>query len=505
MVAKAVASSVKTPGFFLTIDLLGGVSGPGAAVNRALIIAPKNTADGDITPDTEVRQIFGPDDAAISHGVDGQGHLTAKGLFKKYPLASVDIVAPAVGAGAAASITHVFTTAPTESSVVTIDVKGIYVDVPWNPGESPTVARDRAVSLVNQKSGQGLPVIASAGAGAGDLDLDARSAGPWGNDITTGMAFTVGGTGGVIAAGGTALAGGTIEPDFTNVLALVNTEQYTIIVGGLSNADASDATSSSNADRMRVHIEGLDSGLDALLQVGLVGHTGSIANVKAGAINRNSPVFEYIYGQAFQSLPCELAGEEAGDTLAGLAQRANYNRIGNEYLTLVGPKNIAADKLTGPEVEDLLNNGVSVVGLARRTNRPFLVKPITTHSLFSGNPDFRAHHMSDTYGAQFVGDDIRTAMPQEFPNASITPDLPPGDNDLPPGVVEEKDARAWVHSRMHLHADNGIVQRARLEETIASGELIVEIDSTDESQLNVFVPLKIIKPLAKIGAVVSKE
>lgn len=504
MVAKAVASSVKTPGFFLTIDLLGGVSGPGTAVNRVLLLGEKNTADGDITPDTELRQIFGPDDAEISHGSGSLVHLAAKGIFRKYPLANVWVGAPVSGGGAAATQTHVLAGTPTESSTIEIDIHGRVIQSAWNAGESATVGRDRAVLNINRFS-RDLFAIASAGAGAGDLDIDAKAAGPTGNDVQTGAKFTVGGAGATVTPGGAALAGGTTEASYANILALANTEEFKLIIPCLSNADASAAGATSNADRTRVHIEGLDSGLDALLQNGLIGHTGSIANVKTGAIDRNSTVFEYIFAHQFQSMPCEVAGEEAGDTLLGLAQRANYNRIGNEYSQLYGPKNIAADKLTAAEVEDLLNNGVSVVGLARGTNRPYLVKPITTHSLFGGNPDFRAHHMSDTYGAQFVGDDIRVAMPQAFANASITPNLPAGDLDLPPGVVEIKDARAWVVSRLHLHASLGIVERARLEEVAENGELIVEIDAGDESQVNVFVPLKIIKPLAKIGAVVSKE
>ena len=72
-------------------------------------------------------------------------------------------------------------------------------------------------------------------------------------------------------------------------------------------------------------------------------------------------------------------------------------------------------------------------------------------------------------------------------------------------MVEIKDVFAWVVSRLTLHADLGIVERARLEEVASNGELIVEIDSGDESQVNIFIPLKIIKPLAKLGAVVSKE
>ena len=58
-VPVAVEPSVKTPGVYLTVDLLAATANPGSAANRALIIAPK-TSSGNITAQTEVRSTNGP-------------------------------------------------------------------------------------------------------------------------------------------------------------------------------------------------------------------------------------------------------------------------------------------------------------------------------------------------------------------------------------------------------------------------------------------------------------
>ncbi len=502
-VPTAVSSSTKTPGFFLSVNLLGATASPGTASERALIIAPQNTSGGDIADDTEVRKIFGADDASTSHGPGGQGHLMAQRLFEEYNLASVDIVSPAA-VGVAAAETHVYAGSPTVNSVVRIDIAGRLVDVAWNSGETATEGRDRAVATINGFTDI-LPVVASTGAGAGDLDLAAKSAGSWGNDVRTGIVFLTGGTGGTVTPGAAVLSGGTLEPNYDNILALISTTEYRVIVGGLSNSDAATTGSSSNGDRLRVHINGEESGLNALLQVGLIGVTGTLANAKAGAVDRNDEAMQYVYGQDFQALPCELAASEAGNALQAInVIRANYNRIGNEYVGVIGPKDPVGDKMTDGEVEDLLANGVTPVSLAPVTNRPFLVRPITSHSQQAGNPDFRAFDMSDTYGAYFVADDMRVNLPIEFKNASITEDLAAGDDALPPFVVERRDVFEWVKSRMFFMAKLGVLNRAKLEAAIAAGTLIVEIDDVDETQVNIFVPASVIKPLAKFSGVVSK-
>lgn len=500
-VPKAVASSVKSPGYFLVVNLLGGSASPSSGPLRCLIMCPMNTSGGDATAGSEVRQVFGPDDVATMLGSGNPGHLASKRLFQHYNLASVDVIAPAESGGAAATGTTTFTGPATANSTIRLRVMGRVIDVPWLSGESATTFAARAVLYVNQQSAD---LFVTATSSVGDLVYTAKAKGPWGNDILLNASIIEGGGGIAITVNPAACTGGTTEPSFATALTNVDTREYAIILLCLSNADATLASSSSNADRLKVQINTLNTGNGAKLQTGYVGHTGTIANVKGGAIHRNDPVFEYVFGQSFEDLPCEVAGAEVGDTLRFITDRANFNRIGNK-LQLHGPRDTSASKLTASELEDLLNNGVSPVDIELNTDELFISRPITTHSLNGSNPDYRCFDISDVHGAYSVARDLRAANPIEFANCSISEDLPPNADPLPPGVVEIKDVRAFNLSRIRsVHVKNGVVSGPALTAAIDAEEFTFEIDSVDTTQVNCIIPLSIIKPLAKIGQVIRK-
>jgi phage tail sheath gpL-like len=496
----AVEPSVKTPGLYITVNLLGALANAGALVHRALIIAPKGSA-GNIAVGTEVRQVFGPDDVATSHGPGTQAHLAAKKYFLRNPNGPVDVVAPTASAGVVATATQTFTGPATQNSVIRFRAHGRVIDVAWNNGEAATTFVTRAVAAINAE-GADLAFVASD-AGSGSILSTAKVAGLWANDILINASVLSGGGGIAVSVNPTNLSAGTLEPSFATVLSLVATRKYRRIVGCYSNTDASSASATSNPGRVATHIDSLETGNEAKLQVGVVGHTGTIANAKAGAIAKNNEAMQYVFGQTFEDLPCELAGAEAGDALRFVTARANYNRIGNR-LSLLGPQDAVGEKPTAAEVEDLLNNGVTPLNIEQLTGEIFVVRPITTHSLSGSSPDYRAFDMSDTDGMYSVVEDLQIALPQEFANCSITEDLPPGVNRLPPGVVERKDVFAFIVNRLGKQVDLGVVDANRLEQSISTGELIVEINGTDETQVDIFLPAKIVKPLAKFGLSASK-
>lgn len=496
---KAVASSVRSPGLFLLLNLLASPANPGTAPLKALIMAPKSSA-GNITANTEVRRCFGPTDVATALGAGTPGHLCAKQLFKRYGLAIVDVIAPTASGGSSATATTTFTGPATENSTIRLRISGRTVDVPWLSGDSATTFAARAVTYVNQLADD---LFITATSSTGDLIYTAKVAGPWGNDIKVNASIIAGGGGIAISVNPTAATGGTTEASYATALAAVATTEYARIVPCLSNADAIDTSSSSNGERLALHLAALNSGLGALLQVGVIGVTGSVAQAKAGAIDRNSTVMEYVLGRSWDDLPCELAGAEAGDALKAIQTRPNFNRIGNVH-TLYGPRDIPTNKLTATETEDALNNGVSPLDVDVLTGATYLVRPITTHSLNSSVQDYRAFDLSDIDGSFAVFRDLRTALPVEFANASISQNLPAGADPLPPGVVEVKDVRAFVISRLRFWARQGVVSLAALDASILNDELAVEIDASDGTQVNIFIPYSIIKPLAKLSVVGSK-
>jgi phage tail sheath gpL-like len=495
---KAVASTVKSPGFYLLLNLLATPANPGTAPLKALIMSPKSSA-GNITADSEVRRCNGPTDVATALGTGTPGHLAAKRFFQRYGLGTLDVIAPTASAGAAATATQTFTGPATQDSTIRFRACGRSIDVPWANGESATTFAARASSYLNAQTDD-LPFTTAPSTGS--VVYTAKINGPWGNDITLFASIIAGGGGIAITVNPANATGGTTEPSFATALTKIATQEYARIILCISNADATDTTSSSNGERLGNALAATGSGANALLQVGVIGHTGTTANAKAGAIDRNSTLMQYALGRGWDDLPCELAGGEAGDALNAVALRPNFNRIGDAH-SFYGPRDIVTNQLTAAEREDLLNNGVTPLDVDN-SGATFVVRPITTHSVNGTAPDYRCFDLPDVDGSFAVMRDLRTATPQQFPNASISPNLPAGADPLPPGVVELKDVRAFVISRLRFWARAGVLDGNKLDASILNDELAVEIDASDGTQVNIFIPFAIIKPLAKFSTVGSK-
>lgn len=495
-IQKAVASSVRTPGFYQTANFLASDISGAAGVERILITGPKFSA-GDITPDAEVRRIFGPEDAATSHGRGNPVHRAALEFFDVTSDVEVYVGAPAVATGDAATNTYTFSGTATAKTVVEIVVVGFATQVPWEVGETATQFVTRAVSYVNGNNP--LPVVLSSGAGAGELDIDAPIPGTWGNDCSVRFKVISGGAGCTIPASAP-LAGGTTEPDYEDLLAFI-AEWNFVHLPCISNADVI-LGATSNLRLLRTHIDTYNSGLGAKHQAVVVGFTGSAPNAITSAVAVNSVSFELFAGRDAEGLPCELAARELGEQMRVLAIRPNYNRIGDSLEGIRGAADHQQSRYSEAEVEALLRAGVTPMGY-RFDGTPYVIRPVTTHSqTTTGNPDDRCYNASDFWGGRAVAVDCQNAMPEAFKNSSIVPNLPKGAaNDLPAGVVEVKDVEAWLFDRVGQWIGRGVVDATRFADARAKGKFATQIDADDPSQFNYVIPTPIVKPLAKISGV----
>lgn len=499
----AVSPSTKRPGVYLSVNLFAGASSPGTAPLRALVISPKTSA-GTITVDTQIKEaLAGKDEARTVFGPGALGHLACVRLFDRFGTARVDAVAPTASTGVAAVGSFIFTGTPTSTCTFRVWAQARKFEISWFVGETANSARDRMIALMNAATE--LHFVASSSVTAGKVTMTAKVAGLSGNDLRF-YVEQLDGAGGSI---GTLVAftGGTLEPSFTAVLALVQQRKYDIIVACVSNADAEDNSGSSNISKIKTHMATYAQGLGARLQTALVGVTSATdSGPKAGSIKINDGPVEYVFCMNAQELPCEFAGFEAGDRLDKQSKKfGNPNRLGTIFTGFLGAYDKVADNPSDVEIEDWLNNGLAPLAYTAQ-NDVYLVAPITTHSQdSSGNPDYRAYWVTDVTGTYAFASDLQTALPQEFFQVNIIADQQPGEEELPPDTVEERDVRSFVDTRAEFFIKKGVLRRDKWEEAKTNGTFIGQIDVSDDAQFDLVIPVNIVKPWAKTSLVVQKN
>lgn len=510
----AVAPSVHSPGLALQVNLLAGQSSPGTGQLKALLMCPKSSA-GTITANTELKvAVAGADEVATLLGLGTPGHLAAKRAFEEYGLLSLDVIAPTVSVGATATGIIEFASSPTSARTVTAKIMGREVVTSWLAGETAIQGAAKLKDAINAQTDE-LCVTATNPANPDDdqVLLTFKVPGPMGNDCKYSVVLTDGAGGTATAAGaklglGSGATLGTTEPSFATALLTIQGKEYDYILPCVSNADAELGTSSSNPGRVATYINNNDSGFNAKLQqevVGLSGNGLSAAKTGAAAIMGQGPgISQYIFCNNGQSLPCELGGLELGARVREESADPAANRINMIYRgQFYGAADLSADALTDVQVEDALQSGVTPVTYdASGNERPS--RPITTYFKDSaGNPDDRILDTSRVTGTYAVAKDLRIAIPREFEGAKLSKDLLPGDDELPEGVVEERDVKSFVNYRVRFFIARGVVQRAKYEAALADGTFLVRVNPSDPGQCDIVLPLSIVPPLAKFSLVVN--
>lgn len=499
----ATQPSTLTPGYYLSVNLLGGLPSPANGAPRALIMAPKSAA-GTITAGSQVKQnVSGPDEVRTLLGPGTPGHLAAVQLFRAHPLAKVDVVAPAASGGNSATATVTFGGTVTSAMTIRFWIKGVEFDLAWAVGTSVTDAGEAFELLVN---GLTYTLPCSANNSSGTVTLTAKIAGPWGNDTTV-YAQIIEGAGGTVTLSGAAFTGGTTEPDFSTALATIAPFDYDFIIPCVSNADAQSASSTSNPGRVKTHITTYQTGLSAKLAQAIVGLTGGLASAITGAVGRNFGPMQMPFCMAGQSLGCEFAGWEAGRRMLAEEVDPAVNRIGDAEAIegLVGAYDLAADRPSAAEVEQALSNGLSIFNYDAQ-NDLYLVAPITTYSQdSSGNTDRRLLYVSGVSGAYAFTKALRRRLSIEYRSAKISPDLGADDEPPPAGVVQISEVRASVVEVGRDYVRRGVLDRTKFEAAVESGDLVTRINPDNENQVDIVVPVDITPPLAKFSAVTLRR
>lgn len=503
----AVGPGQLTPGLYLVVDLLAGAASPGTGTLRVALMATQSSA-GDLTDDIEVRAGGGEVTAQTAFGIGSVGALAAKQIYDVFPAAVLDFISPTAGAGLG-TLDLTAAGVPTSNTSVLVDVMGREFEVAWLAAETADDIKTKIIDAINQRT-EVLACVASSG-GVGIVQIDSKVVGNIGNDIKVSAVLSLAQTGSETFTGAlvpTPLAGGTTDPDFTTALSNLEGREYAYILPCLSNADAGNVSTQNNMSKTVDHINNFNTGLNAKLEQVIVGITTTIALATAAsaAANgaQNDVTGELILCVNGRGLPGELGGREVGGWLLGLSTDPAVNRIGEDMSSYIGAVDLIADTPTAAQSETALGNGVALIGYTAQ-GLEVLVRPVTTHSQdATGAPDLRLLDAQNVAATYIISRDLRSALPAEFPNAKIVKDTEPGADPPPKGVIEERDIKAFVISRLRFWQAQGVITKASLDTAINGGTLIVEVNATDATQVDIVLPFSIVPPLAKFGVVVQR-
>lgn len=504
----AVAASVRSPGFYLAVNLLAGTTSLGSAPLRACIIAVIGSA-GDLAADTELREaVAGPDAVSTAFGPGMPGHLAAKAAFKEHPLALIDVIGVAPPAGVAASGTFTFTTGGTVTAAVIFDflIAGRAKEISWNPGESVTTVAAKVAAYYTSISAD-LPCTVTSSVGV--VTVTAKEEGTWGNDIEISVTRRSGGLpiDAVCAASAARLASGTLTADISTALGTIAGREYDFIlcvVGG--NTDTDTAGSTSCPSRVATHIETYQSGANAKLQQGIFGVTGTLANAKTGTAYQNDVNLQFKLMRGGLSLPAEVGGAELGRRLRMEADDPTVNANGEPYKAILyPPANLVTGALTDIEREDAYQSGVDPM-VYNTSGTPLCDRPITTYFKDSaGNADDRCLDVAVPSGTYRFAKRIRVTIPQEFKGAKLSANLVPGDDPLPPGTVEVREIQEFVIGELKVFVGEGWFDQTFINAAIANGEVIARVNPANRNQADLVIPTRVSAAYLKTSAVVNAQ
>lgn len=499
----AIDPTSRRPGVGIAINLRSGPSSNASGAQRILLVSTKNASGGSATVDSVLYEAVANADAvATLAGPGGLAHLAAKRLFKQFPTATVDcaFMADAAGNAAAGTITFDDTTPVSVDQTVTVKIAGYSFEIVWAAGALDVTAATDLVAKITALS-KFLPVTAANGGGTlAVVTLTFKQKGKAGLDCAYSVSMADG-TGGAVTAAAAHLAGGTTEPSIANVLTLIANREYRFILPCLSNADLATASATTaNMGLLKTYISANDTGIGALLQTAHSACTDSTTNAKAMSGQHDFEYFSHHLIRGALSLPCEWAAAIVGIYARESKSDPNHpmGKIEFDDGELVGTPAIQSDGLTAAEEEDLLNSGVSYVGYNAQ-GAPRLERPITTYfEDTDGNPDDRVLDVSKVFGMIAVGSYLRTYAQRTFAGKKLLPTMPTGGTPIPPGVIAVEDARSLILGQIRsVFVTAGVVRGDKLDEVVADGSLVVQVSPLDETQLDLFLPLRIVAPLVK--------
>ncbi len=427
------ASTDKVPGFVGETVYGAGAISLGSIPIKLLCVGGIST-DGDLTPDTEVRQIFSAGDAETAAGAGSELYgMLANALM----VPGVRIfAATATEAGGAAAATGTITVGGTWSSAGTFvyRIGGIYVSGTILGTDSVTTAGDAIEAAINAVAA--CPVTASNSSGT--VTLTAKTKGARGNmlyvaqdatQLPSGCTSTLAG-GTAVTGGITPLSGGSGSENVTTLLATLYAGTYDMQAWAIADA--------TNLGRIKAQLVAKAGPLENRLEHAVFGANGTYAAAKSLAQTTcNAERMQCVWQLYGETHPSATAASMAAVRVQYMQATPNPNFDG-VVLQGVAPQSQRADWAIRATQQAALDAGVTpIVTTEGDLTSAQVVRAITTHCLDGSNPDYRTLDVSDAtvpdYARRYL--DLYWTTSYVVANPYVRADPTSEERDPPAGVA----------------------------------------------------------------------
>jgi phage tail sheath gpL-like len=457
----AANDAVPNPAY-VQVDFAQGEAAGSSDAYEILLIGNRTSA-GSATVDTEV---YGPDsltpmqteaDVITLFGTGSEIHRMWRRVTKINKDTVVRALAVTESAGTQASATCVISNAATANGAVRIWVGDEFVDASVTSGDAVDTIGAAMAAAVNTMTHW--PVTASYDSGTDTLTITARLKGPRGNEIRYQILAVSGLTGTTFSTGSTptALSSGATADSNTSALATILPDRYYYIVSA--------ANDSTQLGALVTQVNTQAVATTGIRQRVFAGYTGSLANGITLATGINAARCEIVWQKTSDWTGAELAANQAA--LAALYEvkpnpRCNFCNFGNNssdatFWIVPAPRK-TSDHPTRADIKSALNNGLSPIGVNRKSRSTYLVNRITSRSLNGSQNDYRIRPAHKVTICDFFADDLIAVITSRFADKKMGDDVPQGTPPLGSDFVTPDRMKGAISGLINTYDANGLWQ-----------------------------------------------
>ncbi|MCG8993215.1 phage tail sheath subtilisin-like domain-containing protein [Laribacter hongkongensis] len=452
----SIPASIRKPGKYFEFNTRLAVRTLPGNPQKVLVLGQKLAAGSQAA--LAPVDVFSDEQAAALFGRGSQLHLMARAAIKANPYLQLTAVAIADPAGNAATGILTLTGSATGSGVLSQWVGANRIDVAVSNGDTAAMVATALAAAITARAD--LPV--SSVAAAGVVTHTAVHKGTFGNDIKLAASCSAPGLTTAVAA----MAGGTLEADYTATLAAVAGAGHHIIVAPQSTQALLTV--------LRTHLEFVSGPMEQRGAIGVFGWPGSLATGTTLTGQINSGRITGAWHRGSLRLPCEIAAAYA----AVLASEEDPARPLNT-LELAGLDVTGIDQRPlRTEQENALYNGLTPLEIGPG-DRVQIVRAISTYTKDAqGVADVSLLDITTIRTLDYVRRACRERISLRFPREKLSERTP-------------DKVRSELLDVLFKLEELEIVEAVEANKD----GLIVERDSQDVNRLNAKIPTDVVNGL----------